>query len=75
MTRGASSSGQELKTNVGLGSELEQLGDAEESSASTIEISFVQSCANTCGFVTIGKNIALIVWYTELKKEMRRLKI
>ena len=67
VTRSASSSGQELKTNMGLGSELEQFGDAQESSASTIENSFVKSCENTRGFLTIGKNVALIVWYTELK--------
>ena len=67
VTRGASSHGQELKTNMGLGSELEQLEDALESKSSTIETSIVISCTNICGFSAIGKNIALLVWYTELK--------
>ena len=67
VTRGASSPGQELKTNVGMGSELEQLEDALESNASTIEISTVISCRNTSGLSAIGKNVELLVWYTELK--------
>ena len=73
VTTGASSPGQKLKTNVGMGSELEQLEDALESNASTIEISIVISCRNTCRFSAIGKNVALLVWYAELKKELKRL--
>ena len=67
VTRGASSPVQGLRSNVGMGSELEQLEDALESNASTIEISIVKSFKNTCGFSAIGKNVALLVWYTELK--------
>ena len=75
VTRGASSSGQDLKTNVGRGSELEQLEDALESNASTIEKSIFISCRNMCGFSIIGKNVALLVFYTELKKNLKRLAI
>ena len=67
VTRGASSPGQELKTNVGIEPELEQFEDALENNASTIEISTVISCRNTSGFSAIGKTVELLVWYTELK--------
>ena len=67
VTRGASSPGQELKTNVGMRSELEQLEDALESNASTIEISIVITCRDTCGFWSVGNKVALLVWYTELE--------
>ena len=66
VTRGASSPGQELP-NLGMGSEVEQLEDALESNASTIKISIVRSCRHLRGFSAFGKNVALLVWYTELK--------
>ena len=47
--RGASSSGQDLESNVGRGSELEKLEDALEGNASTIEMLIVTPCRNMCG--------------------------
>ena len=55
VTRGDSSPGQELKTNVGMGSELEQLDDALESNASTIEISIATPAKTLVDF-------RLLVW-------------
>ena len=65
VTRGDSSPGQELKTNVGMGSELEQLNDAREVYFDHRNFD-CHPCKNTCGFSSIGMNVAFLVWYTEL---------
>ena len=65
VTRDDSRPGQELKTNVGMGSELEQLNDARELFFNHRNFD-CHTCRNTCGFSHIGMNVALLVWYTEL---------